>query len=57
MPDERLAALYASSDLFVLPSRHEGFGMAYAEAIAYGLPVIGTTAGAIPETVRRRPAC
>jgi glycosyltransferase involved in cell wall biosynthesis len=49
--EERLAALYASSDLFVLPSRHEGFGMAYAEAIAYGLPVIGTTAGAIPETV------
>ena len=48
---ERLAELYASSDLFVLPSRHEGFGMAYAEAIAYGLPVIGTTAGAIPETV------
>jgi glycosyltransferase involved in cell wall biosynthesis len=51
VPDERLASLYASSDLFVLPSRHEGFGMAYAEAIAYGLPLIGTTAGAIPETV------
>jgi glycosyltransferase involved in cell wall biosynthesis len=48
---DELASLYASSNLFVLPSRFEGYGMAYAEAIAHGLPVIGTTAGAIPETV------
>jgi glycosyltransferase involved in cell wall biosynthesis len=48
---QQLASLYATSDVFVLPSRFEGYGMAFAEAIAHGLPVIGTTAGAIPQTV------
>jgi glycosyltransferase involved in cell wall biosynthesis len=46
-----LAALYEKADVFVLASHFEGYGMAYAEAIAHGLPVIGTSAGAIPDTV------
>jgi glycosyltransferase involved in cell wall biosynthesis len=48
-----LARLYDSSDVFVLPSEHEGYGMALAEALARGLPVIATLTGAGAELVGR----
>ena len=40
VPDARLAALYRSGDAFVMPSKKEGFGIVFLEALACGLPVI-----------------
>ncbi len=50
-PPQAVERAYREADAFVLPSLHEGYGMVYAEAMVHGLPVIATTAGAIPETV------
>ncbi len=49
--EQDLEREYAAADLFVMPSRYEGFGMPYIEAMRYGIPVIGTEVGGIPETV------
>jgi len=48
-----LAAQFARADLFVLPTLHETYCMAVAEALARGLPVVSTPTGAIPDLVGR----
>jgi N-acetyl-alpha-D-glucosaminyl L-malate synthase BshA len=46
---DAIEELLAVSDLFILPSEHESFGLAALEAMACEVPVISTTAGGLPE--------
>ena len=49
---ESVAPLLASADLFLLPSENESFGLSALEALASGVPVVGTDVGGVPEVVR-----
>jgi len=49
---EAVAPLLSAADLFLLPTQSESFGLSALEALASGVPVIGTNAGGLPEVVR-----
>jgi glycosyltransferase involved in cell wall biosynthesis len=51
MSAAELSRVYGDTDLFVLPTHFEGYGMVVAEALAHGLPVISTRVGAIADLV------
>ncbi|MBO3458289.1 glycosyltransferase family 4 protein [Aetokthonos hydrillicola Thurmond2011] len=48
---ENIYKLYSSADIFVLPTLKETFGIVLIEAMHYGLPIITTNVGAIPELI------
>ncbi len=51
LPARDIARLYAEATLAVVPSLYEGFGFPAGEAMACGVPVVSTRAGALPEVV------
>jgi phosphatidyl-myo-inositol dimannoside synthase len=48
---EELFACYANCEIFALPSRGEGFGLVFLEAMAHAKPVIGGAHGGIPDII------
>ena len=51
---EALPGLFGRSSVFVRPSRSEGLGIAFLEAMAAGIPIIGTQVGGIPDFLKNR---
>jgi len=52
LPYETISACYQAAEIFALPSRGEGFGFVYLEAMAHGKPVIGGAHGGAPEVIQ-----
>lgn len=52
LENEALSEIYQSARVFALPSYNEGLPIALLEAMAYGIPVVTTPVGGIPELVR-----
>jgi phosphatidylinositol alpha-1,6-mannosyltransferase len=52
VPDRDLAGHYAAARVYVMPSRGEGFGLVYVEAMRHGLPVIGSVHDAAREVIQ-----
>lgn len=51
IPEREKAALYRGARVFLFPSRYEGFGLPPLEALACGLPVVGSNTASLPEVV------
>jgi glycosyltransferase involved in cell wall biosynthesis len=51
VPWQQLADLYRRASVFVMPSFYETFGISVIEAMAFGLPVVATRTGGLPEVV------
>lgn len=51
VPEEKRLFWYHGAEVFVYPSRYEGFGLPVAEALACGIPVVTTRTSSLPEVV------
>ncbi len=50
--EEQLTHLYRSCDIFAMPSKSEGFGLVFLEAMRFGKPCVGGRHGGTPEVIR-----